>query len=102
MYPVYRWNGSYFGFVINGYLFDRKAHYLGWVTDGIAWKADGTYLGDVHPGGYVLRNTAKRLPAPQTPRSFPPQPSVPSPWSDRPPKSPLAGFLDGLAAFPDT
>lgn len=101
MYPIYRWSGAYFGFVINGNLFDAKARYLGWVTNGLVWHADGTYLGQLYDGSYVLANNSRSPPAPQAPHSAPPQPAVPSPWSDRAPRTLLLAFDDALEAFSD-
>jgi hypothetical protein len=101
VYPIFRWTGSYFGFVINGNLFDAQARYLGWVSNGLVWHAGGAYLGQLYEGCYVLVSTSKPPPGSQAPRSAPPQPSVPSPWPDRSPRTQLVAFDDALKAFPD-
>lgn len=102
MDPIFRWNGAYFGFVLTGSLFDRKARYLAWISDGVVWNADGTYLGQLYERGYVLVKTTKPPLPPQTPRSSPLEPSLPSPWPDRPPRTPLLAFEDALEVFADS
>ena len=49
---VYRWDGTYFGFILDGYLYDPDAEYLGWIdTDDTAperiqavWEEQGPFL----------------------------------------------------------
>jgi hypothetical protein len=62
--PIFRWNGEYFGFVHRWRLFDSRSYYLGWVDEDEVWRRDGTYLGELVDGCYVLRrrNAAPREP----------------------------------------
>jgi hypothetical protein len=57
VYPIFRWNGERFGFVHRWRLFDSQSYYLGWVDEGEVWRRDGTYLGELVDGCYVLRST---------------------------------------------
>lgn len=56
--PIYRWNGEYFGFLYNGRLFDKYSTYLGWIDENEVWKKDGTYIGEIIDGNYILRRTS--------------------------------------------
>jgi len=98
--PIFRWNGEYFGFVHRWRLFDSRSYYLGWVDEGEVWRRDGTYLGELVDGYYVLR---RRNAAPRSPRVpiEPPSslPAPPSSWTPRPPRKPIAGWADALDEF---
>jgi hypothetical protein len=60
--PIFRWNGEHFGFIHRWRLFDSRSYYLGWVDEGEVWRRDGTFLGELVDGCYVLRrrNAAPR------------------------------------------
>jgi hypothetical protein len=99
VYPIFRWNGERFGFIHRWRLFDSRSYYLGWVDEGEVWRRDGTYLGELVDGYYVLR---KRNAAPRSPRVPIEQPSLPAPpssWTPRPPRKPIAGWADALDEF---
>ena len=105
MYPIFRWNGERFGFVHRWRLFDSRSYYLGWVDEGEVWRRDGTYLGELVDGSYVLRrrNAAPRSPRVpiEPPSSLPALPSSSS-WAPRPFfKKPTAGsgWEDALDEF---
>ena len=65
MDPIFRWNGEHFEFVHRWRLFDSRSYYLGWVDEGEVWRRDGTYLGELVDGCYVLR---RRNAKPRSPR----------------------------------
>jgi hypothetical protein len=100
--PIFRWNGERFGFLYRWRLFDSRGYYLGWVDEGEVWRRrDGTYLGELVDGRYVLR---RRDAAPRSPRVpiAPPSslPAPPSPsWAPMPFRNPRAGWEDALEEF---
>src|SRR5215213_5306316 len=99
MDPIFRWNGEHFGFIHRWRLFDSRSYYLGWVDEGEVWRRDGTYLGKLVDGCYVLR---RRNAAPRSPRvPIEPPSSLPAPpsssWApSRPFRKPRAGWEDAL------
>ena len=97
MNPVFRWNGEYYGFISNGNLFNASGEYRGWIEDdGNVWREDGTYLGELVEGSYILRNTMKVEPVPRVPR-VPPVPPVPMvPAINRVGRVPRVGYEDPL------
>ena len=100
MDPIFRWNGEHFGFIYRWRLFDSRSYYLGWVDEGEVWRRDGTYLGELVDGCYVLRrrNAAPRSPrAPIDPPS--PPPLAPPSWASKPFNKPRAGWEDALDEF---
>ena len=100
MDPIFRWNGEHFGFIHRWRLFDLRSYYLGWVDEGEVWRRDGTYLGELVDGCYVLRrrNAATRSPrVPIDPPSRPPL--APPSWAPKPFKKPRAGWEDALDEF---
>jgi len=63
---VFKWNGQYVGFIHNGNLLDLNSRYLGWMEEeGQVWNANGSYLGQVIEGSYILRNATMFPPMPQ-------------------------------------
>jgi len=99
--PIFRWNGEHLGFIHRWRLFDLRSYYLGWVDEGEVWRRDGTYLGELVDGCYVLR---RRNAAPRSPRVPIEQPSLPAPpspwsWTLRPHRKPRAGWADALDEF---
>ena len=100
MDPIFRWNGEHFGFIHRWRLFDSRSYYLGWVDEGEVWRRDGTFLGELVDGCYVLR---RRNAAPRSPRVpiDPPSPPLLAPpsWAPKPFKKPRAGWEDALDEF---
>jgi hypothetical protein len=98
--PIFRWNGECFGFVHRWRLFDSRSYYLGWVDEDDVWRRDGTYLGELVDGCYVLR---RRKAAPRSPRVPIEPPSLPaapsSSLTPRPSRKPRAGWVDALDEF---
>jgi hypothetical protein len=99
--PIFRWNGEHFGFIHRWRLFDSRSYYLGWVDEGEVWRRDGTYLGELVDGCYVLRR--RRNAAPRSPRvpidPPPPPPLAPPSWAPKPFKKSRAGWEDALDEF---
>jgi hypothetical protein len=91
---VFKWNGQYVGFIHNGNLPDLNSRYLGWMEeDGQVWNANGSYLGQVIEGSYILRNATMFPPMPRMP-PLPPLPPLPP--MRRMPRMPLMGWVDAL------
>ena len=65
MTPLFRWDGTYVGFRIADHLYAADGSAFGWVDeDGRAWRADGSYLGSVFEGSYILREPGPARHAP--------------------------------------
>jgi hypothetical protein len=98
---IYRWDGRYFGFIAKGCLFDAGGKYVGWVgADGLGWRADGAFLGEVVDESYLVRYTFATTPTEKPPRAGPPAPTVPPRPADRPPRPEGSGYTDALDQFP--
>jgi hypothetical protein len=96
MQPIFRWNGKHFGFIADGYLFDSTANFRGWVdNDGTVWRSDGTFLGDLVGGEYVLLQTSASR-ADRPPRTRPAPYSTPAKPDDRIGRGQRSGYVDGL------
>jgi hypothetical protein len=100
MQPIFRWNGKYFGFFADGHLFDSASNYRGWVeNDGTVWRSDGTFLGNLVGGEYVLlQKSAVRASRP--PRAHPAVPATPARVEDRIGRGQRPGYVDGLDELP--
>jgi len=98
--PIFRWSGEYFGFIHNGNFFDAKSNYLGWVKDdGSVWNEDGTYLGELTEGKYIIRNSMKTEPIPKIPKIPPIPPIPPIPSIDKIGRIGKIGWDDALERF---
>ena len=99
---IYRWDGSYFGFVRNQNLLGADSTYLGWIDDdGRVWKADGSFLGEVVDDEYILRRLAMVAPVNRVPKVPPIPPIAPIPPINRIGRIARAGWVDALENFPD-
>lgn len=96
--PIFRWNGKYYGYMSNGYLFDAEGTYQAWIDgNGTVWHATGKFLGDLVGGEYVLLQQSTNRAA-QPKRLTPTPVPAPEPLPDRPARGPRAGYVDGLDA----
>ena len=101
MTPVYRWSGYYFGFIADGHLFDAAGRYLGWVeADGTVWRVNGSYLGELVAGEFILRRSSVALPPNRPARPFPAPPAAPPAQPYRTARALPAGYLDALDGYP--
>ena len=109
--PVFRWSGSYWGFLLDDQLHDRYGRHVGWLDRRPGHGPDvfhlsGHFMGELVDDHYVLRNLLRTEPTahaerPPVPVLAPPAPS-PSrdaalrrdgwgdalPWPLRPPEPP--------------
>ena len=101
MQPIFRWNGEYFGFLDHGgCLFDAAANFLGWQTeDHKVWRANGTFLGELVDGAYVLRHAGMATPQARPHRAQPAKPQIPARHANRAAKGARAGYSDALDEF---
>lgn len=100
--PIFRWSGEYFGFISNNYLFDANGNYIGWIEeDGSVWNEDGSYLGELVEGSYILRKSNKIEPIPKVSKIPPIPPIPPIPKINRVGKIPRIGWEDALDKFKD-
>lgn len=102
MSALYSWDGRYFGFVSNGRVFDANSRYVGWVEDdGRAWRADGSFLGEMVDDSYILRNINIAEPARRARRGQPGRPGVRGRPGDRGARAKRVGRIDPLAKMLD-
>ncbi len=62
---IFKWNGKYWGFTNNNYLYDKSGIYHGWIeSNGDVWNSDGSYMGKLIEDKYILRpqNVISRSP----------------------------------------
>jgi hypothetical protein len=81
MHHIFRWDGSHFGFIASGRLFDLACQYLAWVEpNGEVWSSEGEFIGVVD-GEYISRQIVAlpRLPRPPLIPPLPPLPPIPQP-----------------------
>ena len=97
--PIYRWNGEYFGFLYNGRLFDKHSIYLGWVDENEVWKKDGTYLGEIIDGSYILRRTSIATRAIRAIRATPATPAIPASKANIAARAIRSSYVDALDVF---
>src|SRR5688500_9130792 len=89
MQPLFKWNGQYIGFISDGYVFDADGAYMGWVEDdGSVYGVKGRYMGEVIEQNYVMRNLFKTSRPPKKPISAVLKPQAPIPPLARPPREP--------------
>ena len=97
---IYRSNGDYFGFILNGYLFDTDGEYLGWVEDDDSvWRKDGEYFGWLTGENYILHNPKQIKPLARTPKIPPMPPDPPMAPPPRMPRIPPMYREDALDKF---
>jgi hypothetical protein len=99
--PVYRADGTYWGFIADDYLFDAAGAYVGWVEGSRVWHRSGAFMGELVDGTYILRNTTTTAPMAFMPRMPPASPLPPLP--PRMPMTRMAslvgmGWVDALGA----
>ena len=100
--PIFKWDGTYFGFVDAARLYNAEAGYLGWVEqDGSVWRARGAFLGVLVEGNYVMRDLLTIEPVPRIPPVPPIPPIPPIPDLPRMPRTPQAGWADALEGLHD-
>jgi hypothetical protein len=99
---IHRWSGQYFGFLLDGYLFNRQGEYVGWATDeGAVWLRDGRFLGELVEDNYILRRNAMMEPSRRIPKIQPIRPIPPIPALPRIPRISRLGWSDSLGALED-
>lgn len=100
MTSIYRWNGTYFGYLNNKSLFNAKSTYLGWVEeDGRVWRENGTYLGDITNVNFILRKTSLDTPLHVAARGAPLPHAPQLRRAYRACKAPMSGYVDALVEF---
>lgn len=97
MQHIFKLSGQHVGFLKDGYVFDTTSRYLGWVEkDGTVWTPNGTYVGELVDGAYILRNGTKMQPMPKMPKMFPMTPMPPMAAMARMPRLPQMGWIDAI------
>ena len=97
---IYRWNGKYFGFLLDDNFFDANSKWLGWIEDGQIWMENGELLGELYEDLYILKSTTKLPPEPKAPPVPPVSPEPPVIPEDILAKdTDLENFEDALGIF---
>ncbi|MEY2486832.1 MAG: hypothetical protein QOH39_2480 [Verrucomicrobiota bacterium] len=94
--PIYRTNGTYLGFISNGFIFSRDGQYLGWIDGQHAWDAAGRFRGQRWNKKYIILNRFAVQPLPKHPRGTPATPALPDPPPNISPIAPPTGWVDGF------
>lgn len=97
MTPIFRWNGQYFGFVCEKYIYSADGDYVGCIDkDNKVWAKSGNFLGQLIEENYVMKNLFDSEPIPR--HHNPPKtlPEIPKPITDRHGKIPQMGWVDSL------
>lgn len=96
MTPLFRWNGAFWGFLQDGFIFDLHRNYYGWVdNEQRAWRKDGEYFGELLDGCYILRKNSSGSWEPVRTK-IPPIPKRGVHYEDRPYRLPREGWTDPL------
>ena len=72
---IYRANGSYLGFIQDGFLFSRDGEFLGRVDNGFVWDRSGQFRGQIWGERYIIRDSFALPPVPRGPIIAPAKPS---------------------------
>jgi hypothetical protein len=96
---IYRWNGRYFGFIYRDRFFDARSAYLGWVDGNEGWRKNGTYLGELVDGNYIIRRMNMATRARRAMRATPAKPAIPARRAKRAGRARRAGWVDALDEF---
>jgi hypothetical protein len=99
--PLFRWDGAYWGFVVNDRVYDRHGRQFAWleavaghVTD--AFDLSGRFVGERRDRYHILRNVLRPEPVHRAERAPIPAPSIPAAAPDHDPRDPLDGWADAL------
>jgi hypothetical protein len=80
-------------------MFDKDSKYLGWIDGGEVWRKNGTYLGELVDGAYILRRTSSPKKASRAVRACPATPATPATRASRAGRPQRAGYVDALDEF---
>ena len=93
--PIFYWNGKYFGFIHNGWLYSKTGRHIGWLEGQNVFRSNGRYLGDLVEGNYILRQIQVGSIA-RPVKVYPPIPALPAIPPAREPKRIRMGWVDAL------
>ena len=98
---VFRWDGSYWGFLLNNQLYDRYGRHAGWAEGRPHHALDlfhlsGRFMGELVDGHFVLRSILRTEPVPRGSRPPIPTRTPPDPPASRGPADPRDGWSDAL------
>lgn len=96
MTPLFRWDGSYWGFLVAGQLYDRYGRHLGWLAGHDVYHRGGRFLGELTDAHHVLRHRLRAEPIHQAPRPAVDWATPPLPPPDRDPRDPRDDWSDAL------
>jgi hypothetical protein len=98
--PLFRCDGTYWGFHADHRLYDRYGRQVGWLEatpHGVdVYHLSGRFMGEFREGRYVLRSVLRREPAQRAGRPGVPYRTPPEPTPDRDPWDPTDDWADAL------
>lgn len=94
--PIFRWSGTYWGFLDGDALYDRYGRQAGWLEGALVFDLDGRWLGELREGVYVVRNRLAPVPVHRAPRPGVPHPAPPAPAPNRAPRDPVEDWTEAL------
>jgi hypothetical protein len=100
---IFQTNGTYTGYVDNGYLYTRDGLFLGWVeNDNNVYDRKGNYRGRLSLLGanyYILKNRFNLNPLPKPPTTSPPAHQPVPAQNSIPPVTPSLGLEDAFRVW---
>jgi hypothetical protein len=98
MTPLFRWDGAYWGFLLENQLYDRYGRHVGWFeTPGIdVYDLSGHFMGELWEEQYVLRSIFRSEPIPRASRAPVPYPTPPAAPPERDARDPREDWSDAL------
>jgi len=96
MTPLFRWSGTYWGFIDHGQVYDRHGRHLGWFEGRDLYDRTGRFVGELRDDHYVLRNLFRAEPLPLAARPPVDRETPPAVPPDRDERDPLPDWRDAL------
>jgi hypothetical protein len=93
---IFRWDGTYWGFLAADGLYDRYGRHVGWREHADVFDRTGRFMGELRDEHYVLRNRLRAVPVHRSPRPALPYPTPPAPLPDRQARDALDDWTDAL------
>lgn len=96
MTPLFRWDGQYWGFLVEGNLYDRHGRHVGWLDQADLYHLSGRFMGELRHDHYVLRSALRGEPIHRAPRPAVDHAAPPTPSPDRDARDPMDDWSDAL------
>ncbi|MBI3456288.1 MAG: hypothetical protein HY002_10925 [Candidatus Rokubacteria bacterium] len=94
--PLFRSDGTYWGFLAGDRVYDRYGRDVGWLEGTDVYHRSGRFMGELVHRHYVLRNMLRSEPIHREPRPPVPYSTPPAPPPNRGARDPLDDWNDAL------